>query len=264
MSTQLYKNGASPVLEHTKDYQKFKFDKTNRPIDEEHVERLFYSIHENNLLHLFPIIVSTDCYIRDGQHRLKAAEALGVAIYYIVSDDMRTEDVPRVTARINKWSGEEYLHHYVARGLPEYIKLRDFVDEYPFLSVTRSIKLCGRNQGKNTMDAFRDGEFQANDIRFARKVARALLDFKDAGIDFYAQGRFVDAIANLLANAEYDHERMKAKLEYLSYKVVKCPDIPTYIQMLNDIYNYKVRNTTRLEMLDYNHPNYRTDLKQAA
>jgi hypothetical protein len=262
MSTQLYNNGASSVLEHTKNYSNFKFDKTNRPIDEEHVEQLFDAINENNLLHLFPIIVSTDGYIRDGQHRIKAAEALDVPVYYIVSNDMRIEDVPRVTARVSKWTAEEYLHHYVARNSPEYVKLRDFVDEYPFLSVTRAIKLCGHSQGKNLMDTFRDGTFQANDMRFARKVARALLDFKEAGINFYDQGRFVDAIANLIANAEYDHERMKAKLEYLSYKVVKCPDIPTYIQMLNEIYNYKVRNTTRLEMLDHYHPNYRVDLKE--
>jgi len=263
MSTQLYSNGASHVLHSTTEYQKFKFDQTNRPVKSDHVERLYDAISEKNLLHLFPIVVSTDWHIRDGQHRLKAAEALSVPIYYVVSDDMAIEDVSLVTARVKNWSADDYLYHYCARGFEEYQKLRDFVDEYSFLSVTRALKLCGiRKGGGDVTPEFKDGEFIANDIRFATKVVRACLDFRDAGIDFYSQGRFVDAVANLMANSNYDHDRMKAKLAYLSYKVVKCPDMPTYIQMFNDVYNYKVRNTTDLKMLAWSDPDYRADLKE--
>lgn len=263
MSTKLYNNAANSVLHNTTEYTKFKFDPTNRTINYDHVEMLYDAIENRNLLHLFPIIVSSDGYIRDGQHRLKAAEALGVPVFYIVSDDMGIEDVASVTARVRQWSLSDYLHYYCAQDFAEYLKLREFIEEYSFLSVTRAIKLCGiRKGGGDVVPDFRDGKFVANDMRFAQRVVRACLDFRDSGIDFYSQGRFVDAVANLLANAKYDHEKMKNKLEYLSYKIVKCPDMPTYIQMFSDVYNYKVRNITELKMLTWNDADYRVDLKQ--
>lgn len=259
VSEQSYNGYASQHLKSTTDYSQFKIDTTNRPVDWDHVEEIYDAIERKNLLHLFPIIVSTDDHVRDGQHRLKAAEALGVPIYYFVSDDMSIHDVARVTARVNGWTTLDYLHHYCARGYQDYIKLREFLDEFSFVSATMGYHLCQYGTWKHLAQKFKDGEWVCNDIPFARKVALAALDFKNAGCNFYGHRSFVDAIGNLMANARYDHGRMKDKLEYLSYKVVKCPDMPTYIEMLSDIYNYKVRNPVRLERLKPGHPGYRVD-----
>src|SRR5690606_27164974 len=80
------------VILQTTNYGMFKFDPLNRAIRQDKLDRLYDAVQTKNLLHLFPIVVSRNFVVMDGQHRLKTAEAHGVPIYYIVSNQMRIED----------------------------------------------------------------------------------------------------------------------------------------------------------------------------
>ena len=267
MSTQSYQKCASQILDvivfSTCEHDMFSLDETNRPIDWDHVQELYDAIEAKNLLHLCPMIVSSEFVVLDGQHRLKAAEGLEVPIYYIISDDMSIEDVPIVTSRLKNWKREDVLHHYCARGFPEYLKLRDFAEEHPRIRLNTIIGLCTYRDSKVVSRSFIDGSYECNDIPFAKRVISALHDFRDVGIDFWHQTTFVNAVANLMANANYDHGIMIGKLEYLSRKVVRCPDMDTYIAMLSEIYNYMARqNRTELRKLNPMDRAFRVDRKE--
>lgn len=246
MSTPLYTDAQTELIQSTTDYGQFKFDPVNRPIDHGHLEKLYDRVSEKNLLHLFPILVSVDGRVLDGQHRLKVAEALSCPVYYIVSPDMSIEDVPATTHTIRKWRKEDYMHYWCSVGKSEYLKLRAFQKKYSFLSLAQCITLCNRSDDMKRRDAFPTGSYVCNNMDFAEQVAMHLLDWRDVGVEFYAEKSFVNAVSNLARNPNYDHAKMMEKMKYLSLKVVKCPDMPTYIQMFDGLYNH--RNRSRIEI----------------
>lgn len=78
----------SPIIKKTSNYEKFKIIDWNREINKPNVKKL---VEENLVkfqLHKFPILVTKNYKIIDGQHRYYASQELGCPIYYIVANDM--------------------------------------------------------------------------------------------------------------------------------------------------------------------------------
>jgi hypothetical protein len=75
-----------PQIQSTTDYSIFKFVSFNREKQKSHIENLKHIIQENNLLAFHPIIVNEKMEVIDGQHRLAAAQDLGLEIYYVLGD----------------------------------------------------------------------------------------------------------------------------------------------------------------------------------
>jgi len=260
MSTQLYNKRQEESVDDSEsqicrstDYAKFTFDPRNRPIDPEHVSELMESIQRANFLHLFPMIVSRERVIQDGQHRFEAAKALGLPFYYVVSEKLTIADVPLITETVQNWSAVDYLHNYCGAGLPDYLVIRDLWKRYPFLRVYQILGLSHIGDAARIGVAFRRGTYKANGVQFCVRVCEAVLDFRRyENVTFYNHSYFVNAISNLMGNRKYSHERMMKKMEFLSRRLVKCPDTDSYIALLNDIYNYKATQVQRVELKKLN------------
>lgn len=265
MSTQpVYKTGQTPVVvQSSVEYGKFQIVEENRAIDWDHVERLYDAIEAKNLLREYPILVTPKYEVIDGQHRLKAAEALGVAIYYIVSTEASVKDVAMTNAMTRRWSLQDYMNWYVRERRPQYVALQEFLNTYPFLNLNAAAKLCFYGDQSSLSPAFKSGKYACNDLPFGHRAAKALLDFK-VYVPFYKDRVFVLAVSNLVANADYDHRRMMGKMEGLSTKLVKCPDMDSYFERFTEIYNYGHTAKTRvtLQKLASNDVKYRVDRKR--
>ena len=255
------------VIRSTTNYNIFKLDPRNRPINSDKLEKLYDSVAKVNLLREFPIVVTPDLYVMDGQHRLKVAEALGVSIYYIVSTKATIEHITMTTDAVSKWSTENYLHRWCVEGKLDYLMLREFWKSNDFLTLNTSMNLChyGDRYGMNA--GFRQGEYKCNDLPFAREVANALREWSKH-VKFWKEVSFINAVTNLTGNVKYNHKQMMAKMEYLSTKMVKCTDTESYIAMMNPLYNHRVRreNWTELRKLNSNESDWRPDrrMKKAA
>lgn len=253
MSTQLYKNGQEDILEEskiygTRNYAMFTLDESNRPIVPEKVTKLSESIKVKNFLHLWPIVVDTNFKVIDGQHRLTVAKLLEVPIYYVVSGQITILDIPRITDNVSKWTAENYVHYYCKHKVTDYLLLRDYLRKYPFIKLARAAQFFVQGNKASYTGRLRDGSFSADRMEYAELVAERVLDFKP-WFAYWEHDLFVQAIANLTDNALYDHDRMMRKMEWLSKKLVKCPDLRTYIENLNEIYNFKERNRVELKPL---------------
>jgi len=244
----------------------FALNTVNRALDWDHVERLTDSIQAKNLLEDFPILVDTNMVVIDGQHRLMAAEALDVPIFYKVSMLATVDDVARVNADTKRWTAYDYMDRYVKEGRPEYLKLAKFMDEFVALNIPISVAIPLCNYGTTTSLArsFNTGNYQCNDIPFARTVLHAVIDFGQY-LKFYLDRRFISTVATLMANADYNHRRMMKRMEYASSKIVKCPDRQAYYDKFNEVYNYRVReeNYVHLRILNASDPKHRVDRKKA-
>jgi len=227
------------VITSTEDYGKFSLDPANRPIDPERVHRLADAIKHTNLLHLFPIIVSPQFVVIDGQHRLRAAAHLRVPIYFIVSRAMRMADSSKVLLNTKGWTQTDWLHHWCARGNPEYLDLRDFWVAHQFVPISMASRLCQTQ--KFNVKEFADGLYQADSIPFASHVCAMAKDFKP-WFKAWNSVTFVSALMQLAGNDVYSHKRMMMKMTYQSTKLVRCTDIDSYLALLTDIYNFNTRS----------------------
>lgn len=236
----------------TTDYDVFSLDPANRPVDRRHVEKLKESIAKCNMLRSYPIVVSSEggrWVVRDGQHRLAAARELGVPIYYTFNDDMTTDDVAGINGPQHSWSMKDYMHHYCTRGSVEYLKLRDFVNRYPWITLPTAMNLC--MYGDRAAMRFQEGGYTCNDLEFADQVAVAALQFS-RWVPFYRETVFIQAVGQLFEHEGYSHERMLRKMEFQSTRLVKCVNVEEYMRVFNAIYNHQTRESDRLQIAKLN------------
>lgn len=237
----------SGAVHSTTNYGEFTFSEANRPIDKAFLAKLTESIRQRNLLHRFPILVSPGMTVIDGQHRLKAAEALGVPVHYIVADEMAILDIAQINSISHKWTTRDHLNFWAAMGRKPYIEFRKFLEHYPWMPISVALQYGAEGKTIRRANVFAEGSFTFSKAESLDRLARAVLDFKPY-IGHWSQTAFVRAVANLLSNPEYDHQRMISKLAYLSTRLVKCPTVEAYLQVMTEIYNYKVRAGNEVDL----------------
>jgi hypothetical protein len=242
-------------------YSTFVLDPKNRPVDQDKLMRLYDAIAAKNLLSDNPILIDRGRVVVDGQHRLKVAEALKVPIYYIIADTATIIDVPGLASRRSPWTMLDYLHHWCVEGLPDYLQLREFMNRNDFLPPVSTISLCYYGTNLNLRQKFNEGQYECNDEEFAQRVVGALLDFRDIGFKKWRDKIFIDTMSNLLSNADYDHKRMMSKLAFNPSAMRPAVSMDDYIEIINAIYNYKVRSDNHLVLrrLSSGHKKYRID-----
>ena len=145
----------------TTKYDMFVLTDDNRAkgVDKAHLKRIVTSIQATNMLEYRPIIVDADMNVLDGQHRLKAAEQLGLPIWYEIKADVDLHDV--VKLNISKpWGMLDYFNFFVKNNYPEYIKLDKFLKANA-IEPRMGLHLFKRNS-KNAQAEFREGEYVFN------------------------------------------------------------------------------------------------------
>lgn len=99
----------------TRDYEMFKFLDTNRPPNDRMVKKLMESIKEHGVQ--IPIIVNTEKFIVDGQHRFWALRNLRYEVPYIVTKTWKSDEQ---TIEINntgkKWTAMDYANYASESG----------------------------------------------------------------------------------------------------------------------------------------------------
>lgn len=229
-------------VKSTTNYGLFNFSPLNRPIDPRHLAKLVAAIKEKNLLRDNPIAVDRNGNVVDGQHRLKAAEQLGVPIYYQITVDMTIDDAAKINGPVKRWTMQDRMSVQMQAGSPEYLKLNEFCKRYPWLSLAVAVDLT--YYGDRVQMDFANGGYKCNDLDFAEEVVQALLDFAEY-VNYYREATFVSAVKHLLEHAEYDHQRMVEKLKYTSSMLHKCADSLAYLKVFESIYNYRTTEKYR-------------------
>lgn len=254
----------------TMDYDSLKLiaGKGNRPLDPKRVAAIKASIEKDNLLYAEPIKVNSKHEIVDGQHRYTAARELGVPVYYLYAD-ITPIQISTLADLHRGWTVEERVAYWVAEGREDYIRVRQFADDYArafgkkFISTNQALTLCHYGDRARMRREFVTGDYRCNDEVWARATVHKILDFQPY-IEHWNHGAFINAMQNLCSNAEYDHERMMRKIERLGARLIMCPDVATYISVMNDIYNYQQPHGYRVELrqLGSSATTYRVDRRK--
>lgn len=232
----------------TTNHDFFVNDYANRPLIESKVVSMVAAIEKKNLLHLFPLVVGRDSVVIDGQHRLEAARRLNLPVYYVVSDDMAIEDAAAINQNVTRWRGQDWLHHWIVRGNQDYLALREFWQEFSFLTLAECLALTGGSgNNANSHQALAAGNFSPRRLRHGYVVGQMCLDFAKY-VAFWHETMFVRALSVLANNPRYDHTRMMAKMEYLSARLQRSSTVDEYLTRLDEIYNYRTATKNQADL----------------
>ena len=227
----------------TSDYAKFTLINGNRVIRMRKVEKLIKSIEQKNLLSCYPIVVTSDMHIIDGQHRYVAAAKLALPIWYVVvTGKVNLDVISLVNNEQNAWTMRDYLHMYQSLGLSQYKSFAGYIDNFG-LSVSTGILLWLGQCSDTDKRTFKEGDFPNSGFNTARKVASAVSDLQES-IPHCKMYKFCLAYIDVLTHPDYDHKHMLRKLS-MTGTFPRCAQASDYIRELERVYNFKSHDKVR-------------------
>jgi len=195
-------------INKTKDYSKFKSDPFNREVsDTRRVQKIAESMEKFGWIPSFPINVKKDgphFIVRDGQHRLRAAQSIGIDILYVV--DESAIDIAEVNSTQKNWSVSDYVGSYAARGNPDYNYLAQFSKRTGISPMTSAGLLYNNVDGGNVRGTVIRGGFQVRNAEYAELVAGVYLATVDV-IGVTNRAGYLTAISRCCTVKEFDRAR---------------------------------------------------------
>lgn len=231
----------------TKDYSSFKTITGNRQVSDNHVKQLAASIAAQNLLPYNPILVNENMEVIDGQHRLLAAEQLGLEVAYVTVQGATIKVVQQLNAHQRQWNLKDYAESYASQGNQHYITLKHFYENHD-MPVSISVWLLSKeNWGGGHMAQFKTGGFEVTSMEEAYDVVAKIHLFHEHTNQQVRRSRgFVRAMRTCLRNPDVDWGRMKEKLGDYTKQIPAYESTRDYLRVLEDIYNYNNKVRTRL------------------
>jgi len=117
-------------IEHTTNYEKFKFFSCNRKINQKHLNSLIKDEDFPKSFECHPIIIDKDFNIIDGQHRFLAAKERKIPIYYILDKNATVDTIANLNNKQVRWFTDDFLHFYAMQNIPEYVFMKEICDKY--------------------------------------------------------------------------------------------------------------------------------------
>ena len=242
----------------TTDYSIFKIMEGNRPLNEGHILRLMASFQRKYLIS--PILVNNDMFIIDGQHRYEAAKRLELPVYYRNDNAYTLEDAQILNSNNKVWNKKDYLESYCLLGIKPYVKLKEFMQNYPMFGIAASeIILTGSVSGsdiKNSTEVkgvkyrkskpFEEGKLQVGDIGRGYEIAGMICEYSEYFPEYNSRS-FIRIMVSLFNHPKFRHDSFIKKLRIQPTSLRKCATAEQYRILIEDIYNYKSRSKVNLK-----------------
>jgi len=232
-------------IESTTDYESFHFFEGNRRVFDSHVKTLVREIKKNNLLHLCPILVDRDFFVIDGQHRLFAAKALNVPIYYMIADKGGSNLIGTLNSARKAWLSADYVNYFVSQGNEDYRRLDAFCKKHN-VDVTLVLKMRDQkdNKFKDGLYKFMTPEEEKTLVVALDKLAdtKALIDlrsFIEHKSTIFKSFCFQKPLLTLFLREDFDYDHFRKNLELLMDRFKKCSNKESFYNLFIEIYNYR-------------------------
>lgn len=234
----------------TTDYAMFNKNHSNRPINNINLRRVMASITANNMLEFRPILVNSRMEVVDGQHRLEAAKALGIPIFYQINKLAENTDIILLNANQKRWDYDDYMNFYLNEGRVEYQKLADFCKSAD-ISVMFFLRNCSSEGEKlgGVKGGFKNGSFKfpeadklqviRGQLKHGEEVLELLKTYMGYKINTDHVTTLMRALIMLQKHPDYVPQVMLDKLSIRLDKFRKCSDLAGYLDMFKAMYNWK-------------------------
>lgn len=232
----------SKQVHTTTDYHLFKSIDGNRNKNLLHINRLKKSMSEHYLFTI--IVVNEKNEIIDGNHRFDVIKELKLPMNYVVCEGYGLSEVHILNQISKTWNMDDYLDGYCALGYTDYLTYKKFKEEYTLGHHECLALLCGSvKSGKNI--PFFEGALKIKSLAEAkRNIEKVLL------CSPYYKGckrrSFIYALIGLFKNPRFDMNEFLNKLKQQPTALMDLPTTTAYIELIEEIYNYRRRDKINL------------------
>lgn len=217
-----------PKMNVTYDYSIFKHILGNRSVKK--TGKLKKSILSEDLTMHYPILVTRNYEIIDGQHRFAVCKELGKPIYYEFVDCKDAKNAIKMLNISSKvWQIEDYLNFYIQNGNETYLKFDEFMKKYCF-KISNAIILF--SDGQINAQQFKQGKLKDN-TNNTQKGVQFLIEVKDIiPTHLWNYRAFVTAV-NRFVNT-LDNRKIN-KLKQRIIAIPKFANIDDYIMAMKNL-----------------------------
>jgi hypothetical protein len=230
----------------TKDYTIFKFREDNRLVNANHVKKLAQRMKERGWLSSSVVTLNGSGEVIDGQHRVKAAISVGAPIRYKVTRGAGSDEMTEMNTLQKNWSPFDHLHKWVSKGNPNYITFDKFVKDYPMFKYTECAMMLNNNQSSIDRNTFESGNYVVKSEKKAREWAEYIVQLKPYFEKYYTKAIFVRGMIKCLLKKEFVFDEFIHKVKLRPTNLVPCGTVEQYVEMIENIYNYKRSNKVNL------------------
>jgi len=236
-------------IKESKKYDQFSIQECdNRELKVHKHKKLEQSMRRYGYLPAYPIIVyrkGGKTVVKDGQHRFAIAEKLDIPFYYVETE------VDFDTAAVNctpiGWSLEDYAKRHLEDGLQDYGEALVFSEEHKLSLGLTAALLAGVTNITQCKDDFVCGTWKVADRPWAESVARLYKDMVQLGPKLNRQG-FLSACMAVCRVARFKAERLLTGARSLRKKLVSYGDRDGYLDLMQDLYNYRQKQLVALKV----------------
>jgi len=231
-------------IQATNQYDLFNPLFGNREIDQNHLKSLVKSMSMAHLI--IPILCNEHMEIIEGQHRYFAAKQLNLPIYYYIIPGYGLKEVKILNTIVKKWAPKDFIKSNCDMGMEEYIKLKDFMEEFPQFPIG-SCQILLANNFKSTGKSFAQGSeiFSIEDYDLARSNAKKLVSLAEF-YPGYKKTRFVSCMLSIFKNKNFSFNEFVKKLKKYPTSLVDCSTVEQYKLIVENIYNKGRSNKVNL------------------
>lgn len=237
------------VVYKTTDYDKFNIIEDNRDINPKHVAKLAKAMDERGWEKGSYVVVDRNMNVFEGQHRVSSARIKGVPVFYIIEDGLDSNSISNLNRNQQQWKVTDHLNKFVKAGNPNYVALSEFMEEFSEFKATDQMMLTQNAYVMVDRDIFDSGMYKVKDMELARTWARQLMSLKPYFKDGYNKANFVRSMAFVMSKEpSFIFDEFLHKIKINRDLIHLCGDRRGYIQMIEEIYNYKRPNKNKLNL----------------
>lgn len=233
---------ATHQVHTTTDYFMFKPLDGNRTKNLLHINRLKKSMAEQ---YLFTVIVVNEKYeIIDGQHRFDVISELKLPLHYVICNGYGLAEVHRLNQLSKNWNADDYLNGYCNLGYKDYLIYRDFKDKHK-IGHNECMSLLMDARPSHINVHFNSGLFKVKSLSIAEKFMNKLSLIEPYYSDCKRR-TFIYALMTLFKNPNFEFTEFIQKLKIQPTALQNCTNVEQYIELIEEIYNYKRRDKVNL------------------
>lgn len=238
-----------PTIRTTTDYTLFVSHENNRQLRIRKHKKLGESIKKYGVLPYWPVVVRRTSHgklwVLDGQHRVWFAMDRGLPVYYVIADE--DFSIAEINNTQKPWVLLDYVEMYTAQGKQDYREAVDFSVRHKLCLSRAMAMLAGTTSLGNIKDAIEAGDYRITDRDFAERVAATYCPI--IGMDkSLKKDSFLDACMACCRVTDFDPHRFVDGASKCRNRLVNYGDRDAFLQMMEDIYNFKKRSLFALRI----------------
>jgi hypothetical protein len=230
----------------------FELYKCNRNTDK--LAGLIESMRKFGWCNAYPMLcvaLSNGKYeIIDGHHRFEAAKLLGVPVKFVIVKSSAAPSLFHIDDATSKWDMGDFLTSQCRGGNIEYSKVKKYNDETGIGIKQAASMLYGQAAGSGNIGrAFKSGEFVCRNTVNADVVGDIVRYMKKHGVSWAHHATLVKALSKVAFVTEFSPSKLKEKIKTYSYLIERRPHLEGYMDMLENLYNFKSSTKIPLRFL---------------